>query len=151
MTNHNVISLSVQTPNRIELWHYVTNSYLFCWWHSAIVSAYSMTIVIEAFPKLYGMVLQRCIFAYLHNFASQLMLFVTSFDFFYKRRIYVNSQYVISFLQWLEDWEKDVHGQGLTEGDMAECLLNPATRDGWKITCKYFTELIFIASRYLWF
>ena len=54
-----------------------------------------------------------------------------------------------SFLQCLEDWEKDVHGQGLTGEEMAKCLVSPATGDGWKITRKYSIELIFIASGYL--
>mgnify|MGYP001795156256 FL=1 len=42
----------------------------------------------------------------------------------------MNFQYVTSFLQWLEDWEKDIHGQGLTGEEMAKRLLSRATRDG---------------------
>ena len=41
------------------------------------------------------------------------------------------------FIEWLNEWEEEVASKTISSEDSAKCLLSPATRDGWKITCKY--------------
>ena len=52
--------------------------------------------------------------------------------------LYVLLQWIDNFLGWLSNWEKEVQSKAdMTADEMERCLLSKATRDGWRITCKF--------------
>ena len=70
----------------------------------------------------------RCIYVFRMSRISEWFL----------ENLYVLLQWFDNFLGWLSNWEKEVQSKAdMTADEMERCLLSKATRDGWRITCKF--------------